>query len=146
MRIFYAFIVIFAATFLFMLPLTGMVYDFRTDVRTDTFTVTTAAGITSANTTLLQAIYGNDTGTISYVSSISEVPVVASYNATTRQLTTSGLTPATSRTLAVSYDVLALNGLTSFNTLLDKIPAIWMVCMIAFAPAALAAMFVGRRN
>lgn len=144
MRIFYAFLVIITATFLFMLPITQAVYDFRTDVREDTFTVTTAVGISSANTTLLKAIYSDDTATIGYESSIAEVPVLSSYNATSRQLTTSGLTDNTSRSLVVSYDVTALNDATGFDTLLDRVPLIWLLMVIAFPIAALASMFVGK--
>jgi len=127
-----------------MLPITQAVYDFRTDVREDTFTVTTAVGISSANTTLLKAIYSDDTATIGYESSIAEVPVLSSYNATSRQLTTSGLTDNTSRSLVVSYDVTALNDATGFDTLLDRVPLIWLLMVIAFPIAALASMFVGK--
>lgn len=143
MRIFYAFLVIVSATFLFMLPITGSVYDFRTDLRTDEFTVTTPAGVTSANVTLLKPIYLDDTQTITYLSSISETPVFSTYNSTTRQLTTSGLTATTSRTLSVSYDVSSLTGLESLDALLDKVPFIFLLMVIAFPPAALASMFVG---
>lgn len=144
MKIFYAFLVIVSATLLFMLPITGAVYDFRTDLRLDTFEVTTAAGVTSANTTLLKAIYGDDTQTISYTSNTTETPSFSSYNATSRQLTTSGLSENTTRSLVVSYDINALNNAAALDNLLDRVPLIWMLMVIAFPIAALAAMFVGR--
>ena len=146
MKIFYAFLVIVAATLLFMLPITTMVYDFRTDIREDTFTVTTAAGVTSANVTLLKTIYDNDTATISYLSSKPEVPVFTSYNTTSRQLLTGNLTALTTRTLYVSYDTDALTGYTALDTLLDRVPFIWLLIIIAFPVAALGSMFVGRNN
>lgn len=143
MKIFYAFLVIVSATFLFMLPITEMVYDFRTDVRQDSFTVLTG-DINSANTTLLKAVFDNDTNTISYTSSIAEEPNVSSYNTTTRQLLTAGLTANTTRTLIVQYDVAALNDAESLDAILNRVPLIWLLMIIAFAPAALASMFVGR--
>ena len=143
MKIFYASLVIFSAVFLFMLPITGMVYDFRTDVRQDSFTVETAAAVTTANTTLLRAIFGDDTATISYDSSIDESPAFSAYNAATRQLLTANLTASSGRTLLVSYDVAALSS-TSLDMLIDRVPLIWLLMIISFAPAALASMFVGR--
>ena len=144
MRIFYAFLVVVTASLLFMLPITTMIYDFRTDIREDTFSVTTAVAQTTANTTLLKAIYGDDTTTISYDSSIAETPVYSSYSTATRQLLTSGLTANTTRSLAVSYDVTALTGFDAVNTLMDRLGFFWLLMIVAFAPAALASMFVGR--
>ncbi len=144
MKIFYAFLVIVSSALLFMLPITSTIYDFRTDLREDTFVVTTAAGITSANTTLLVAIYNDDTQTINYTSNTTEAPIFSSFNATSRQLTTAGLAEATTRALVVAYDISALPGADALNNLLDKIPLIWMLMVISFPIAALASMFVGR--
>ncbi len=41
MRIFYSFVIVVTAVMLFLLPLTDMVYDFRTDPVTDSFDVDT---------------------------------------------------------------------------------------------------------
>ena len=109
MRIFYGFLIIVVAAILFMLPMTSMIYDFRTDVREDTYTVTTGGGVTTDTQTLTHAIYDNDTDTISIVSSIStDTPLYTSYNSTTRLLAYSGLAASSTRVITVSYDVYAL--------------------------------------
>jgi hypothetical protein len=144
MRIFYAGLVIVVAAILFMLPVSESVYAFRTDLRSDTFPVTTAVGVTSANVTLLKTLYDNDTDTITFDSDIGETPVYGSYNTTTRQLLVTGLTASTSRNLVVSYDVAAFTATSAINRILDKIPFVYMLMIFCFAPAAIAAIFLGK--
>ncbi len=144
MRIAFAFIALIASFVLWLLPITTGIYDFRTDVRADAFSVDTAAGITTGNVTLLRAIYTDDTNTISYVSTLAEVPIFSSYNTTTRQLLTSGLTANTTRTLTVNYDINALAFSDALSTLLDWWPFIWYMIITAFPIAALVAIFTGR--
>jgi len=145
MRIFYAFLVIVVSAILFMLPLTEMAYDFRTDIRTDTFTSPTAVGVTTANVTLIKELYDDDISTIDLSSDLAtDAPLANSYNATSRQLGMTGYTANTTRTIEVSYDIDALDGSTAINNLVDKIPFIWLLAIIAFAPAALFAIFTGR--
>ncbi len=145
MRIYYAFLVILTAAVLFMLPITDAVYNFRTDVREDTFISATAAGDTTANVTLFKPVYLNDTSTIDLLSSLSsDTPTYSSYNITTRLLGVSGLTSNVSRTLTVDYDVDALNASSALNTILDKIPWIWILMILSFPIAALIAIFTGR--
>ena len=137
MRIFYAFLIVVVAAILFMLPMTEAAYDFRTDLREDTFSSDTGVGVTTANVTLHKPVYDDDTDTIDIASDLgTDTPVYSSYNSTTRQLGVSGLTTNTSRTLTVSYDIDALNGSSAINSLVDRIPWIWMIVTIAFAPAA----------
>lgn len=144
MRIAFAFIALTASFVLWLLPITTATYDFRTDVREDAFTVATATGNTSACVILLQPIYGDDTNTIGYISSINETPTFSSYNSTTRELATSGLTENTTRTLTVSYDVNALTFSDAIDTFIDWVPFIWYMLIIAFPVAALVAIFTGR--
>ncbi len=144
MRIAFAFIALIAAFTLWLLDITNAVYDFRTDVREDAFAVTTASGVTSANTTLLKPVFDNDTHTIGYLSSISETPVFSTYNTTTRQLLTTGLTAASTRTLTVNYDTNALTHSTALNALLNWWPFFWFMIITAFPIAALVAIFTGR--
>jgi len=144
MRIFYAFLIVVTSAILFMLPITKAVYDFRTDLRTDTF-ITATAGVTSANETLLDALYGDDIGSIDIVSSnATDTPLPNSYNSTSQVLNIIGLGTNTSRTLAVSYDVDALESSSGISNLLDYIPFIWILICVAFGPAALFAIFTGR--
>jgi len=144
MRIAFAFIALIASFCLWLLDISNAVYDFRTDVREDSFTVVTPAAVTSANVTLLKAVYDNDTNTIDYISSISETPVFSSYDTTTRQLLTTGLSANTTRTLDVNYDTNALTHSTAINALLNWWPFIWFMIIVAFPIAALVAIFTGR--
>lgn len=144
MRIFWAFLIVFVAVILFMLPLTTLILDFRTDDRDDTFSTETGAG-TTANVTLLKALFDDDIGSVSIASDLAtDIPLASSYNATPRQLLVSGLTVTANRTMVVTYDVDALAGSATINTFVDRLSWIWMLVVIAFVPAALAAIFTGR--
>lgn len=145
MRIFYAFLIVLVSVILWMLPVTEAVYDFRTELRTDTFSTTTAVGVTSANETLLDDLYDDDTGSVDIDSDdATDIPLANSYNGTTQVLNITGLTANTTRTLDVSYDVSALEGYDAISTLLDRVSWIWMLVIISFGPAALFAIFTGR--
>ena len=144
MRIIYSFTIVLTSVFLFLLPLSTLVYNYRTDPRTDDFTVTTAAGVTTANVTLLKFIYDDDTGTVSFSSTIDEVPALTSYNATSKTILVSALTDNTSRTLSVTYDVNVIEESDAINNLLDRVAWIWMLIVIAFPMAGLAAIWTGR--
>lgn len=145
MRIFNAFLIIIVSAILFLLPLTEGIYDFRTDLQTDTFSVSTNATATAANVTLLNVLYDNDTTTISILSDTSaDIPVYSSYNITSRDLEMSGLAVSTTRIITASYDVDALEGSDAINTIVGYVPFIWLLAIIGFAPAALVAIFTGR--
>jgi len=145
MRIFYAFLIIFTATFLWLLPVTTSIYDFRTDLRTDTYTSTTAVATTTANVVLGKPIYDNDTGTLSFISDNSaDTPIYFAYDTPTRELEISGLSANSTRIIEVSYDISSLTANPSVETLLDALPFIWIIIIIAFGPAALFAIFTGR--
>lgn len=144
MRIFNAFLVIVAATLLWALPLTEVVYDFRTDLHEDSFSVSTAVGVTSANVTLSHFIYAADNSTLGFASSISEAPGLSAYTAATKTVLVASLTANATRTLEVTYEADALPGLSSLDKLLDVVPMFWIVMIIAFPVAALLAIFLGR--
>lgn len=146
-KIFQAFLVIMASAILFLIPLTDAAYDFKTDLREDSFTINTAVGQTSANVTLVKAIYDDDVTTISVSSDLStDVPLYSSYNTTSRQTLFTGFTANSTRTLTVSYDVDALAGGDAIDTLTDRLAWFWLIAIIAFAPAGLAAIFIFRRD
>lgn len=130
-----------------MLPITDGIYDFRTDVKEDIFNNTTGPGVTTANYTLNKALYDNDTSTVTVSSNnTSDSPSVTSYHSATRILDISGLAQSDNRQLTVSYDYDALNASTAISGILDKVPWIWLLCVIALAPAAIAVMLTGRNN
>lgn len=144
-QIFNAFLVIVVAAILFMLPLTDAIYDFRTDLREDAFNKTTGVDETTANVTLHKPIYDADTDTIDILSSIStDTPLYSSYDNTTRLLGMTGLADNSTRILTVSYDIDALAASNAINILLDRVPFIWLLSIIAFPMAALFAIFTGR--
>lgn len=146
MRIFYAFLIAVISAILFMLPVAEAVYDFRTATRTDEYSIPTALAQTTANETLWDDLYNSDLGSVSIASSVAtDVPLPSSYNATTRVLLTSGLTAnTTTRILEITFDYDSLQGSGAINTLMDRVSWIWMIVIIAFAPAALFAIFTGR--
>lgn len=144
-QVFNSFMIIVGAVVLWLLPITPAIYDFRTDLRTDTFLTTTAVGITSANETLLDDLFNNDVGSVSIISdNTTDTPLGSSYNATSRALLVIGLSGNATRTLGVSYDVQAFEVTDAINALLDKVWLIWMLIIIGFAPAALLALFLNR--
>lgn len=143
MKVFYSFMVLFAVTILFMLPITPGVYDFRTDVKDDTFWIEEDGATTTANVTLLKSVYDDDVSTISVTSDLfTDSPAVAGYHTATRVVDITGLTISQNRTLTVAYDYDALNASDAIANILDVLPWIWLLCVIAFAPCALVAMWV----
>jgi len=142
MKIFNAFLIIVASAIFFMLPFTTALYDFRTDLRTDTFAGTATGGAeTSANLSLSTPVYDNDANTIVIISELAtDVPLLSSYNTTTRLVNMTGLTVSENRTIIISYDVDALNESVAVSNIVDRIPAIFMIVIIAFPFAALFAI------
>ena len=144
MRIFYSFMIILVAVFLWLLPLSNMVYAFHTDPVTDESEVETAVATTTANVTLDKYVYDDDIDTISVESSINEVPAVTSYNSTSKTVLISSLDADDSRTLSVTYDTDVITDNDAINTLLDRADWIWMLLIIAFPVASLAAIWTNR--
>lgn len=146
MKAFWATVIIITTIFLFMLPITGAIYDFRTDIREDEFNnVETGSGETTANVTLLKPVYDDDTNTIDILSNTSDdTPAYSSYNTTTRALEVSGLAASTNRTLTVSYDINAFSGQDGFETFFDYLPYFYYVLIAIFPAAAIAAIWLGR--
>ena len=127
--------------------MTEAVYDFRTELREDEFTSPTGVGVNCANVTLGKPVYDDDTGTVDPFSDLStDIPATSSYNTTSRQLLICGLTANTTRILAVSYDVDALEGFDAIGLLVDRIPFIWILLIVVFPIAAFAAIFMKRWN
>ena len=145
MRIYNSFLTIFCTVILLLLPLTGAVYAFRTDARTDSFLIPTAVAVTIANATLLGELYNDDLGSVSIASTLgTDAPLPNSINVTNEELNITGLTANTSRTLNITYDFDAFMGSAALNRLADILPWIWLLMLIALAPAALYAILSGR--
>lgn len=144
MRIFYSFLIIACSSILIILPVTAGIYDFRTDIRTDNFAVTTAVGADNSTVQLFKDIYDDDASTVDISSDdVDDAPYWVSYNTTSRALLVAGLAANTTRTLSISYDKDAIGegGITAF---LGVLPLIWIIFWVAFPVAGLAAIWTGR--
>ena len=137
--------ILLASAILWMLPVTEGIYDFRTDVREDNFTVLTAAGVTNSTVQLFTDIYDDDVSTIDLSSNNGDDnPTYSSYNATPRNLTVSGLSADATRTLTVFYDIDALTESAAVGNLLDMIDFLWILVVVAFPGAAIIAIVTMR--
>jgi hypothetical protein len=113
---------------LWFLPVSESIYAWKTNPRTDTFTVVTAGGVTSDNIILVKSLYDDDVSTITFASAIAEVPSYSSYNTTTRQLTVNSLTAGESRSLDVNYDVTAFEESPTLDTIGEV--ALWLTYIL----------------
>ena len=128
-----------------MLPVTQASYDYRTDLRTDTFSTDTAVGVTTANETLLGDLYDCDMGSIDINSDeAADTPLPSSINCTSRVLLVEGLTANTTRLLDITYAYDALAGNNAIDTLIGWLPYIWILMIIGFPMAAIFSIFTGR--
>jgi hypothetical protein len=146
LRIFYAFLILLTSVLLWFIPVTDLIYDFRTDVRNDDIVKVTNASETSANVTLHTYIYGSDATLASVTSDEgADAPVIYAYAPSNHTANITGLSVSLSRILTVTYDVDALSGSTAWDKILDDIvPKLWLLIIIIFPIAALVAMFLGR--
>lgn len=145
MRIFYGLLIVIVSVILWLLPVSQAVYDYRTDIYTDTYNYETGGGVTTANVVLRNPIYNDDTNTITILSDLStDNPLFASYCTTNRLLDITGMTAASNRTMWVSYDINALVGLPAVATLMDWTPYLWWILISVFPMAGL--FFVVRKR
>lgn len=140
-----ALLIIVASTILFLLPITLAVTDFLTDQQEDSASLVTAVGQTSDNVSLSELLYDSDISSVYVLSDLStDAPSWASYNGTHNTIWVSGLTANTTRVLTITYEIDALSGNAALINLVNNLPAIWLLLCVAFAPAALAALFMRR--
>lgn len=86
--------------------------DAKTDLRTDSFAVTTGALETEADVVLVADLYDNSILEVTAITSdeLTDNPLPDSYVSNTKALTVRGLAADDSRTLAVTYRYDALTG------------------------------------
>jgi hypothetical protein len=103
-------LLIAAGIILFFLPGILLSLDtFRLEDQVDPFVVTTAAGVTSANITLSQDLYNDETRNASITSNLTTDAAIAfSYTSATNVLLVTGLTADASHYLTVTYSIDAL--------------------------------------
>ena len=144
-QIFYSFLIMLVGVFLWLLPVTSAVYDFRTDLKEDNFTVNTAVGATSGNVVLFKPIYENDTSTLEITSDDSDdTPLFSTYNSTSRLAVFTGLSANNSRTITMTYDIDALEGNDAIGTLMDNAPWIYLMMVIVLPVAGVVAIWTVR--
>jgi len=94
--------------------------------------VTTGVGETTADVVLSTALYNDDNGHVTSITSTvgTDVPVAGTYVAATKTLTVTGLTASESRTLTVIYDSDNLSDYTGLGTIVSLSPLIiWLVIL-----------------
>jgi len=147
MRIFTAFLIVLVSVILLLLPYTGAIYDFRTEIETDTFNYATNASLTTGNVTLQETVYDDDTDTIEISSDLTgDVPLFSAYNTTTRLLDMTGLLASSNRTLTVEYDTNALTDSPALDIFLSWVPWIWLLMVCGLPLVAIYGIIKGRRD
>jgi len=132
LRIFYSFLIVFTSVLFALLPFTGAIHSLLTDLCEDNQTVTTASS-TNATVQLFDELYDDDTSSIELLSHDSDdIPIVSSYNGTTRALIIAGLAEDTTRVIDVTYDVDAINN-SYFTTAITVATYIWLIMIALFA-------------
>jgi hypothetical protein len=143
-KIFYGFLILLFSALLWLIPISSLIYDFRTDVTEDEFYIATEVGSTNTTVTLSDFIYDNDTSTIDVISDLNtDSPTFVSYNTTTRATLFNGLTDNATRNLDITYDTDALDS-GAWGTILTIFPKLWMIIIILFPVAGLVAILFGR--
>ena len=103
-NIFIGLIVLFLLLGPFRQPILDGIEGWRTNDTTESFVVTTAGGITTANVTLAYDLYQAATSEVSeFTSNATETPVASSYDEDTQKLLVAALNESTTRTLTVTY-------------------------------------------
>jgi hypothetical protein len=96
------------------------------------FASNTGTGETTADVVLSTALYNDDNGHVTSITSTvgTDVPVAGTYVAATKTLTVTGLTASESRTLTVIYDSDNLSDYTGLGTIVSLSPLIiWLVIL-----------------
>lgn len=128
-----AVIVLFAVVIIAILMPSFMsgISDFRTDITSDVFSVSTAAGVTAANVTLSNTLWDNDTSSISITSNYtSDAPAVDAYLSGSKQLTVDGLIASNTHTLTVTYETGALGDYEAAETAVTFTPIMVLAAII----------------
>lgn len=133
MRYFTGFLIVAIGVLLWMLPVTDSIYSWKTEPRTDSFLVTTAAGVTTGNSTLFKSIYDADIHTLAFSSNCSTDAVTyVSYNTTSKLLNYSGLEADVTRELEISYDTSAFDESSAWETFSDMLPYLCYIVFVLF--------------
>lgn len=120
--------------------------SFRTDVKTQEFTVATGAGETADNVTLTWELWQNAVTEVTTLSSddTTDNPVASTYTAAGNLLEVTGLAASENRTLTVSYRTAGLDRYAGADTAATKLPTIVVGLVILIPLALMAVLFMHR--
>ncbi len=131
-------LLIAAVIIILMLPAVLLsIDDFRLVDQKDPFNVTTAAGVTSANITLSQDLYGGNTANAAVSSNeTDDAPIAASYTTATNVLNITGLVESNTRRLDVTYSIDRLGdyfGAATGSKVLPILMILGILCIVGGA-------------
>ena len=115
------------------------IQEVRSTSHTEAFgSVTTAAGVTTANVTLVEDLFGDRTAEVTSVTSnvTTDVPLVSTYTAATNKLLISGLTASQTRTLTVVYKIGRLTDYFGVDTAIRTWPMFLVLGVIGIIAGA----------
>ncbi len=126
-----------------MLP--DAVESFRTDVRTQSYSVATGVGITTTSVALTNALWNAD---VSYVtnlgSNITESLIADNYTLASKALNLSGLSANITRTITVSYRTAGLGDNPAADTGITFLPGVVVGLVILVPLILLASLLMGK--
>jgi len=120
---------------LVMAPLIfDQVHAVQTDPKSESFSVTTTTGETSATVTLSEPHFYDSPKEMSVTSdNTADNPSITSYDPSTRQVTIGGLAEATSRTLTITYLIDALKDFPGSRAFTGLIPLLYIIGLFGLA-------------
>ena len=121
------------------------VNDFRTDIVTQDFVVTTNTTATTASIQLRDSLFNNNLdNAITTSNTTSDVHNMVSFTSGNRNLSLSGLSTNATRVISVEYKTAGLDGYTGADTGAKTVPVIMIVALIAVPLLAVVMIFAGR--
>ena len=113
------------------------VNDFRMEDQVATYDVTTGGGVTTADVTLTEALFGGETYNAAVSSNITgDTPLASAYVAGTKALTVSGLDASSTRRLTVTYKIDAQDAYPGAGLGASVIPVMIILGCIGLVAAA----------
>lgn len=117
---------------MFPMALSAM-HDIQTDPQTQTLVgVATAAGVTTADIVLTKAVFNNNTGNVTALTTslVTDVPVTGTWVEATKTLTVTGLTAASARDITITYNYDGLTDYTGLGTVVGISPILlWLTIL-----------------
>ena len=121
--------------------------DFRSDEVSQSYNVTTASGITSANVVLAEPLWDNSVVNATPSSNYSgDSPVASSYTQASRTVQVTGLSGNYTRTLTMTYTTQDLEDYPGVEEAFIHVPFAYMLVLIIVPLLVIVAVVVSRRT